>query len=464
MKTKPFFNAFIRYRPILALALASFFGSPLIIANAQNCNWTTADRYTLTDIASDVHAMCTHINATGSGSWLWYLSRQDTFLKDIDDSLSDPHGTLSDILSTLRQIQSSSANGCNWDDDDSMNLSDIRTVQLLLRDYMNRTISLDHNAWRVAPVAVTNDVLVHLGNPSVSVTNFSDFAYDDLWIKRYLTGRDDGDNIYPPVWKTAGQNNFSGGDANQNLQTYLSYTLGTLFDNTRTSANLNFEQAFDAERKYSITDHTMGKSYQMFTFWLAQAMRRVLATNQLVATSIMDQTSVERENVSTNQLIATLVSQYLDELRQAEQSGSNWVETTTSDLQEQASEDDEAQDSALSVFDDPEPPEMEGYSYADEDISEADDTVQIFPQQTSPSHSTVLTLLAPSDAFAATGTRFTMEYSFLSNPSFSSWIRSMDNVMSVFWYALTGVYSVYLVLRTRNEVSSIMTGAATHRV
>lgn len=129
----------------------------------------------------------------------------------------------------------------------------------------------------------------------VFVTN----GYDDTWLRYYLTGRQDGDNNAPPIFRLGGSAAASTDEGTQSLEQFLSYSLGQFFWQRRGSPP-TFDTAFLAGTT-SAGSTTMGNTYSLFTVWLAEALRRSIATNQ-AAVSQLQQFRYEQRNTDTRLL------------------------------------------------------------------------------------------------------------------------------------------------------------------
>lgn len=129
---------------------------------------------------------------------------------------------------------------------------------------------------------------------NVSVTN-SIPPYDDLWIKRFLTGTDIGDSGSPPLFRYSGGQPVGTGIAKQSLQDFLSHTLGIFEDTSSYNSSTRWEDAFPGVF-VSQSNTRLGRNYGMFTYWLAEGVRRLIATNQLTA-NLVDQ---NRRSVTEN--------------------------------------------------------------------------------------------------------------------------------------------------------------------
>lgn len=112
--------------------------------------------------------------------------------------------------------------------------------------------------------------------------------YDDQWLKLFLTGRDDGSVSSAPKFGWIGYQPSSA----QSLEAFLTATLGSFVDN-RSSSDWNL-----AFTRWSPGTTPAYADYRSFTVWLAEAMRRLISTNQLIATTHDRNTRSIQENLS----------------------------------------------------------------------------------------------------------------------------------------------------------------------
>lgn len=145
---------------------------------------------------------------------------------------------------------------------------------------LGQQVGLTSNLWLQLHKAFVSNDWAHAQSIRVTVDNPS--TYDDRWLKRYLTGRNDGAAESPPNFRYAGVASVATGITIQNLEDFLSRTIGQFFwrDN-----NPDFNSAF-SHGSAETGATALGNRYNLFTVWLADAMRRNIATNQAAATSL----------------------------------------------------------------------------------------------------------------------------------------------------------------------------------
>ena len=109
------------------------------------------------------------------------------------------------------------------------------------------------------------------------------------WLKEFLTGRSDGSNTAVPRFIYAGAmaSAATSSEAVQSLQSFLARSLGQFVWSQRGS--MTFENVFVPG--VSSSDSYLGGSIGMFPVWLAEAMRRNLATNQAILSVLQDKLS-----------------------------------------------------------------------------------------------------------------------------------------------------------------------------
>lgn len=301
------------------------------IASGQN-NYS-ADLSDILSILSDIYSASSSVAGDASdikgylSSYLPYLATESTlgdvlielstlesYLASIDGSLGDvaTETTLQSVLAALQSGDVGSSNVVNA-------IADLQGI-------------LESSTGQVSHVVVDS-----LPEISVAVTNQN--TYDDEWLKYYLTGNQTGENQTVPYFRYAGTGQGSSlvnsTDFDQNLQGFLANAIGQFYWRP-TSGSPTFDNAF----KYGTagnTSQSLGNRYNLFSIWLAEAMRRVLATNQLVATQI----ALTRRAITENQ------SLLLTEFREAfdDSQASNTVADATSDTETAIDEENEdAQD------------------------------------------------------------------------------------------------------------------------
>lgn len=187
----------------------------------------------------------------------------------------------------------------DWSADDSRNLSELVTL-------LNGSVFGSYG-WPAqdasASMGIASNLQHVLVGPAWQQQNalrvFVTNGYDDTWLRYFFTGREDGDNNQVPTFRFTGNYQTGTSDNLQSLQTFLSYTLGGFYWNQR-GQNPSFDQAFKAGTT-ATGDKTVGNQYSLFTIWLAEALRRSIATNQ-AAVSQLQQFRYEQRNTDTRLL------------------------------------------------------------------------------------------------------------------------------------------------------------------
>lgn len=436
----PFCNPFTQFRFCLAGFAAFCFSSVLAFGD-----FTATDSSNLSSVASDVSASSADISSilsaltsNSSYSLLWELEAQRTLLNTINAALTSNNSSslFSKVDEILLQLQPSWSTGYS-------------NLAALLNDW-----KLDQSSDLSAILAAiqaqggvggTNIIEVA---PNVYVTNICECPpYDDIWLKRFLTGRADGENIYTPKFRYTGLQTTSAADADQNLQAFLSYTIGSLRDNTRNYNNLTWEQAFNAAiRKTGASDSTMGVNYQYFTYWLAEGIRRLLETNQLVATNV----ELNRRSITEN------LALILSELREG--SDTNLLASTTNDAQQASAREYEEAEEDLDQS-------VEDYSYdmpsipsVEIDRTDVSDSTGLSSIE-NVEHSAIITL--SSRTLLSNSVYFPrMEIEILGNSGLSSFLAKLSVIMRAFITAIFAYLTFILYYRAYRQIRGMLDAAA----
>lgn len=186
----------------------------------------------------------------------------------------------------------------DWSADDSRNLSELVTL-------LNGSVFGSYG-WPAQDASASMGIATNLQHVLVgpawqqqnALRVFVTNGYDDTWLRYFLTGREDGENSSPPVFRYAGNSAVSSDDTTQNIQQFLSYTLGQFFWHRRGSST--WDNAFK-QSSATPSATSMGGTYNLFTVWLAEALRRSIATNQ-AAVSQLQQLRYEQRNTDTRLL------------------------------------------------------------------------------------------------------------------------------------------------------------------
>lgn len=142
--------------------------------------------------------------------------------------------------------------------------------------------------------AYRNSMMAEMGTFRTYLELLANNQFDDQWLRFFLTGRADGDPAQAPLFKYYGDTSANTSTAQQNLQQFLSKSLGSFWSE-------NEATDFDSSWTYSgvaPSSASMGTTYKAWTVWMAEAMRRLISTNQLIATTHDRNTRAIEENLS----------------------------------------------------------------------------------------------------------------------------------------------------------------------
>lgn len=429
------------------------------IASGQN-NYS-ADLSDILSILSDIYSASSSVAGDASdikgylSSYLPYLATESTlgdvlgelsilesYLASIDGSLGDvaTETTLQSVLSvvgdvatesTLQSVLSALQSGGAGSSNVVNALADLQGL-------------LEASTGQVSHVAVDS-----LPEISVAVTNQN--AYDDTWLKLYLTGRTDGDVAVSPRFSVLG----STAIGNQSLEQFLSVTLGTLVDSSRSSV-FGWEQTFDPNYTYITPDGFAAAGHQIFTVWLAEAMRRLINTNMLAANRI----DYARRAITENQ------SLLLTEFREAfdDSQASNTVADATSDTETAIDEENE---DAQDELDDLYTPEDNTDYVPNVQLTDIGNQQQLLglDSQSAGNHSAIITLVhrtrAPGLGGGSSGILPPVEIDLGRQSSLVSGLASFSDFLDYIYAAVFGFLlavkglHMWLVCRTASTAAAV---------